>query len=115
MASLRSAWASLSTYTWIESCARSLCKDVMSKFVLRLEKCTELNVGLVEQMPVQYTKIGRLPSCCGVVFRINTIKKLSKFSLNLNSNVRNDAHQKLGPFLGHPVLWSKDCIAITLY
>ena len=34
----------------IRAIPRSVCKDVMDNFVLRLKKCTELNGGHLEQM-----------------------------------------------------------------
>ena len=66
MALISSLMASLSSvvvlgfpeYTQIEICTRSVCKDVMDNFVLRLKKCTELNGGHLEHIALENRKAG---------------------------------------------------------
>ena len=82
--------------------SRSVCKNVVENFELRLKKCTELNGGL-EKMLWNTQEQADRHHTLSLHLEHNKVV-VSAFSSNLNGNLRKGAHRKLGPvFLGHPV------------
>ena len=81
--------------------SRSVCKDVMDNFVLRLKKCTELNGDHLEQMlQITHEQVDRY-HVLALCLEYNKVA-MSEFSFNLGGNLRNDVHRNSGHVFGSP-------------
>ena len=76
--------------------SQSVCENVMDNFVLRFKEYTELNSGHLEKMLYSTQEQADRHHVLALHLKHNIVV-VSKVLFNLNGNLPNDAHRKLGP------------------
>ena len=83
---------------------QSVCKNVIDSFVRRVKKCTELNGDHLVHTLYSTQEQADRQRVLAIYLEHNKLT-VSEFSFNLNGNLRNDEHRKLGPvFFGSPCM-----------